>query len=343
MINIEKQLLETRKLIDNSANVPANIKNIVKAICCGYIRESNGKIPIDGIINVCNTKFIEVLPNDLSFKGENRILGETNTSYDKNCTIAHSMSYVNDENYIKLISILTHELGHVLTEFNPCTITENNTFPIVKRTNALYLNCYYENNELMASNHLGFCMSDGFLENISSQIFSSLKFHQELLAYGYDLQDYHYKDERLFPSRIYDEYKSCFVLFDEIMKGKLFDFSCQKYDTNEELMNDINKYKINVIFASIDQSNNALWQLKKYEGKSRNDEFDVLFKDYLSKKDVVLELAHILMEINGTEKTPKIDKLLMDYKNCLKKQSLLPLTLEELNFFDMKEAPSKFY
>ena len=57
-------------------------------------------------------------------------------------------------------------------------------------------------------------MADGFLESICSKIFASNEFREELKEAGYDLEDYIYKDERLFPSRVYDEYKACFELFD---------------------------------------------------------------------------------------------------------------------------------
>ena len=57
----------------------------------------------------------------------------------------------------------------------------------------------------------------------------------EIVKEKYDLKDYVYKDKRLFPSRVYDEYKACFELFDYVMNGALFDLSkgCYDYYDNE--------------------------------------------------------------------------------------------------------------
>jgi len=129
----------------------------------------------------------------------------------------------------------------------------------------------------------GFRMSDGFLESLCSRIFMSQEFREDLKAVGYDLEDYVYKDERLFPSRVYDEYKACFELFDYIMDGQLFDFSCKKYETNEEMIADINRYRLNTIFEYLDKSNDALWKLKKFEGKESSEEFQSLLEEYKDK------------------------------------------------------------
>ena len=119
-------LKEVDELIENSNNVSLELKPIVKAICKGYIRESNGKIPISGIINVCNTVFNKVDSSDTEFTGENKIFATTTTDYDEKCNVIHRVDYINDSNYKKLITILTHELGHVITEPAPCFINQNN-------------------------------------------------------------------------------------------------------------------------------------------------------------------------------------------------------------------------
>ena len=98
---MEEVLNKVSELIEKSNNIPNEIKPIVKAICRGYIRESKGKIPIEGIINVCNTTFIKIDENNKSFSGEEKILGNTETNYDKECNVTHKMSYINDSNYIK--------------------------------------------------------------------------------------------------------------------------------------------------------------------------------------------------------------------------------------------------
>ena len=321
---MEGLLNKTNTLIDESTNIPKEIKSIVKCICRGYIRESQGKIPIDGIINVCNTTFIKIDELDTTFSGEENILGSTETDYDNNCHVIHKMSYINNSNYIKLITILTHELGHVITESKPCSI-KNDVYPLVKRTTTFYQNCIYENGNLMASNCYGFRMADGFLESISYKIFSSPEFRQELLQEGYDLQDYEYKDERLFPSRIYDEYRTCFELFDYIMDGALFDFSCISFNTNEELVKYINEYKLNTIFSYLDKSNDYFWLLKPFEGKAWSKEFDEIVTKYQEYKEISLNLAIILLEMyNKTE--DETFKILYDtYSKTLEKQKTLPL------------------
>ena len=326
---MEAVLNKVSELIDKASNIPNEMKPIVKAICRGYIRESKGKIPIEGIINVCNTTFIKINENDKSFSGEERILGSTETNYDKECNITHKMNYINDQNYIKLISILTHELGHVITESKPCQITKEGIYPLAKRTTTVYQNCQYKDGELQATNWFGFRMADGFLESISTKIFASHEFRQELLESGYDLKDYIYKDERLFPSRIYDEYKACFELFDYIMNGELSNFSCMTFSSNEDFANYINKHKLNIIFNYLDKSNDLLWNLKIYEGKEYDEEFNQILKKYIEAKEISLNLSKACLELYGkTEDDKKFQELYDTYTSTLKKQKQLPISNE---------------
>ena len=60
-------------------------------------------------------------------------------------------------------------------------------------------------------------------------MFLSKEFRNELKEAGYDLKDYIYKDERLFPSRVYDEYKACFELFDYMMDGLYLIFPVEHF------------------------------------------------------------------------------------------------------------------
>ena len=328
---MEEILNKVSILIEKSSNIPNDIRSIVRAICKGYIRESNGKIPIEGIINVCNTTFRKINENDLSFSGKKRILGETKTDYDNKCNVIHQMSYINDSNYIKLISILTHELGHVITESRPCAINDNGIYPFAKRTTTVYQNCEYQDGKLCATKWFGFRMADGFLESISTKIFESKEFRKELLESGYDLQDFNYKDERLFPSRIYDEYKACFELFDYIMDGALFDFSCMSFNSNEELVNYIKKYRLNIIFEHLDKSNDALWDLKEYEGKKYNDDFCNLLSQYIECKNTSLNLSKVCLEFYGKKDDDLIfQQLLNIYTSSLQRQKQLPIPNEYL-------------
>lgn len=320
-------LNKVSELIDLSLNIPVEIRPIVKAICKGYIRESNGKIPIEGIINVCNTTFVPINVGDMNFSGNERILGTTETDYDQQCNVIHKMSYVNDSNYIKLISILVHELGHVITESKPCEINSDGVYPFAKRTTTLYQNCFYEDGILkVKSGMFGYRMSDGFLESISTKIFSSPEFRQELFVEGYDLEDYVYKDERIFPSRIYDEYKACFELFDYIMDGCLFNFSCMSFNSNDDLRKFFVNNKLNVVLGHLDKSNDSLWELKSYEGKERDDLFDSLLQEYIEAKKVSLYVASVLCEKYGKSlDDPKYNELLSIYKSTLEKQKQLPI------------------
>lgn len=326
---MEELLNKVNSLIDESNNIPKELKPIVKCICRGYIRESKGKIPLEGIINVCNTTFIKIDEFDETFSGKENILGSTETDYDDNCNVIHKMSYTNNSNYIKLITILIHELGHVITESNPCSIN-NGVYQLAKRTTTFYQNCMYQNGNLMASNCYGFRMADGFLESISSKIFSSPEFRQELKEIGYDLGNYEYKDERLFPSRIYDEYKACFELFDYIMDGALFEFSCISFDSNEELVNYINQYKLNTIFSYLDKSNDCFWLLKTYEGKAWSEEFDEIVTKYQEHKEISLNLAKIYLEIYNKTEDEQFKILYDIYSKTLEKQKKLPLRNENI-------------
>ena len=142
---MEEKLNEVSILIDNCKNIPIEIKGIVKAICRGYIRESKGLIPISGIMNVCNTIFNPINEDDIEFRNTDMRFAETNTNYDENCNVIHTLSYLKCSDYIKLISILCHELGHVITESKPCEILENGIYPIAKRTTTFYFNYDKEN------------------------------------------------------------------------------------------------------------------------------------------------------------------------------------------------------
>ena len=323
---MEEKLNEVSILIDNAKNVPLEIKGIVKAICRGYIRESKGLIPLSGIMNVCNTMFNPISENNLEFRNTDMRFAETETNYDENCNVIHKLSYINYTDYIKLISILCHELGHVITESNPCEILENGIYPIAKRTTTLYFKCIYENGKLFAQKYYGFRMADGFLESICSKIFMQPEFRLELFNLGYDLKDYIYKDERIFPSRSYDEYRACFELFDYIMNGDLFKFSSMSFNSNQELSSFINEKKILVIFDYLDKSNDLFSKMKEFEGKDRTESFDELLNEYLQAKDLSLSLADMLMELYQKDKFDlKYQELLETYKNTLKKQKLLPI------------------
>ena len=321
---IEK-LDEVNSLIDNASNIPLDIKPIVKAVCRGYMRESKGLLPLEGINNVCNATFVRIAEDDDLFRGENKIMGETKTDYDEECHVKHIMSYINDSDYLRLVTILTHELGHVMTEYAPCSIN-NGIYPIAKRTTAFYLSCYYDkDNCLYAKNIFGVKMSDGFLESISTKIFASREFREELLEAGYDLGDYVYKDERLFPSRVYDDYKACFELFDYIMDGTLTDFSLRNFSSNLDLVKYINDNRLSLIFSYLDKSNDALWSLKKFERKDYSEEYKELLDDYKEKKSFSLTLASELATIYGkNENDSKYQELTDTYRNTLHKQVLLP-------------------
>ena len=329
---MEEKLNQVNELIDNTTNIPIEIKSIVKAICRGYIRKSKGLIPLEGIKNVCNTVFVSKSENDESFRGKDKVFATTETNYDNECNVIHKLEYINDCDYIKLISILCHELGHVITESKPCERNNKGIYPIAKRTTTIYFNCYYENNSLSAQNSYGYRMADGFLESICSKIFMQPEFRYELLNIGYDLKDYVYKDERIFTSRSYDEYKACFELFDYIMNGELFKFSCMTFDSNQELLSFINNYKLQYIFNYLDKSNNAFSKMKKYEGKEKDDKFDELFKEYLNAKEVSINIADVLVEFYKKDINDlKYQELLEVYKNTLKKQKLLPIAPQDIN------------
>jgi len=326
---MEEVLNKANVLIENANNIPNDIKPIVKIICRGYIRESNGKIPIEGIINVCNTTFEKIDENNKSFSGNENIMGNTNTDYDDDCNVIHKMCYMNSSNYIKLITILTHELGHVITESKPCVIFDNGIYPFAKRTVTIYQNCLYKENQLQAQDCFGYRLSDGFLESICTKIFDSSEFRQEMYAAGYDLQDYIYKDERIFPSRVYDEFKACFELFDYIMDGALFDFACMSFKSNEEMIEYIKKHKLNIIFEYLDNCNDALWAMKSYEGKESDDKFINLLQVYLNHKDIALNVANVVLDLYGkNEKDIIYEKLYEIYSSTLNKQKQLPIPEE---------------
>ena len=60
------------------------------------------------------------------------------------------------------LSILTHELGHVITESKPCKIDNNGIYSWAKITTTFYQNCGYQDGELHANRWFGFRMADVF-------------------------------------------------------------------------------------------------------------------------------------------------------------------------------------
>ena len=191
-------------------------------------------ISLEGIENVCNTNFVRIDESDKDFSTENNYFGNTDTQVLSDGKLKHTMSYVDASDKIKLIMILTHELGHVMTEYKVNKVLENGSFPFMKRTGTYYLNSYYENGVVKAKSWYGFRLSDGFLETICGSIFQDELFREEIGLAGYDLGDFVYKDSRLFPSRVYDEFRDCFLLFNEIMGGKLFEFAWMNKENDEE-------------------------------------------------------------------------------------------------------------
>ena len=90
-------------MILSSPNIPEEIKQIVLAICKGYVRATNGLIGLENVQSVCNTKFKSIQEDDLEFAGATKIMGQTSTAYDESGKVSHIMYYQNASDYIKLI------------------------------------------------------------------------------------------------------------------------------------------------------------------------------------------------------------------------------------------------
>lgn len=245
---MEEILLLVDKMLKESNNIPGELKGFVAAICKAYVRNSNGMISLKGIENVCKTKFVKINENDKAFATENNILGRTDIQVLSDGNLSHIISYVNANNMIKLIMILTHELGHVITECKVNEVFDNGHFPFMKRTGTYYLDSFYEENTLKANSWHGVRLSDEFLEAICESILKDEIFREEIRLAGCDLEDFVYKDSRLFSSRVYDEFRDCFKLFDAILDGKLFEFACMEREDNVDYINFINENRIYLIY-----------------------------------------------------------------------------------------------
>ena len=314
-------------MIDDSPNIPDEIKAIVKAICKAYVILTNGLIGLNHIKNVCNAKYVVDDANDEESSTYDNVLNMPETTYDKKCNISHVIHYVNDPEYMKLLTILTYELGHVITESNPCEILDNGNYPIIKKTNAVYLNCTYdENGALTTTDECGFRTSDGFIEHMGFMIFEDETFINELADNGILIGGCEYRDQRLFPSRIYDEFRICFELFDFLLNGELFTFSCTTYPSNREIIDFINRTNYFVISKYLDHSNDALWALKKYEGQPSSKEFEKDFLSYTNSKGAVLALADELYRQmpNKPQNDSKYKELRKAYEECIYTNTLLP-------------------
>lgn len=317
-----------------SSNIPSNLKGVVLAICNGYIRETDGNLPYEGIINVCNATYIEHPENDKEFLGKYGNLATTEVNYDENLNVSNILEYTNFANPIKTITLLTHELGHVMTNFAPNNIIKisetEKIFMICKCTGSFYLNCSYDDNDnLCAASKFGFCFSDGFLETMGMKIFKQEEFRKELKEIGYDLGDYVYKDKRLFPSRMYDEYQKMFVLYDYIFHGELFPFCYSDFKNDSELLNYIRTNKLEMFLPVMDECSIAFSLLKEYEGKESDERFLKLFADYLEKRKAFLLCTEEMCELERVSlDDPKYIELLSSYLDNLSTQELLPLPSE---------------
>ena len=329
---MDELYLKTEKMISNSTNIPNELKSIVASICKGYIRETNGKINAENIQLICNTFFEQKDENDKYYRGIYNIYGSTLTDYEISGNVKHKMCYINTTDYIELIMILTHEIGHVITEYDTFPANEKGIFPLIKKTINYYKNCYYKDGKLYAESQTGFRITDGFLESISSKIFASSEFRQELLEKGYDLKDYVYKDERLFPSRIYDEFKACYELLNKVFAGKLFEFACTNYNSIEEIRNFLSDNRLTNIIYRVDDCNEAMVVLKEFEGKERNIRFKIYAEEFLEAKKRVIKLIKEYAELNNLTDDEEYQKLLNSYINTIKNQPLLPFSDEETSY-----------
>lgn len=76
---MKEKLILVEKMIQNSQNIPSELRGFVSAICKGYIRHSKGMLSLKGIENVCNATFIKVAENNQDFATENNFFGSTDT------------------------------------------------------------------------------------------------------------------------------------------------------------------------------------------------------------------------------------------------------------------------
>jgi len=331
---MENILLETERMVKSSNSIPEDIKAFVLAICKGYIRHSNAMIPLIGVENVCKTNFIRVEEDDKSFSTVNNIFGLTSRKIMKDGSLENTMYYINANNKIKFVTILLHELGHIISVYKVNEVLENAEcpFPFFKDTLCFYGDLKYENDMLMCRLVRGFRINDGFLETICSSIFSDPVFREEIRLAGCDLGDYVYKDKRLFSSRIYDEFRHCFQLFNEIMDGKLFEFACMFKENNNELLKFIINSRIDNLFKFVDKTLESLWCLKKYENKERDENFELLATQYLENKSELLKVADFLTKEDANKE--KINILRSIFADMTKFKGTLPFTDKELSYFD---------
>ena len=337
-------------LIDKSNNIPDDIRPIVKAICQGYIRETGGEISIEEVIRVCETKFTPQKDGLTKYDNKFKPFGLTDTTYDNDGKVRHEMEYICDlSDPIRLISNLTHEIGHVITERNAnTTLNKDNDFrfPLVKKTADVYLTVYYDKEQMMCEYSMGYRMTDGFLESISSRIFASSEFREQIKQAGYDLQDYQYKDERLFPSRIYDEYKACYELFNFLTDGAIYDFAVKRFRKDKDIVDFVLKYNLGKIYMKTDKVNDTIWDLKPYEGKAADDEFREILNSYTESKKQVIDYALELKK--AKEQTSnfdydEFDRLLNNYKKIIEKQKELPIPESYKFMDDDKEQFTNFW
>ena len=186
---MEEKLLLVEKMINESVNIPNDIKGFVLAICKGYIKHSNGMISLKGVENVCKTKFVRIEEGDKGFATENNYFGGTDTQILNDGSLVHTLSYVSASNKIKLVIILLHELGHVITDYKVNKVLEDGLFPFWKSTLSFYTHLKYIDGELNCSSVNGFRINDGFLETICGSIFSDPIFREEIRLAGCDLGD----------------------------------------------------------------------------------------------------------------------------------------------------------
>lgn len=315
---------QINQLIDNSNSIPNPLKPVVKAICRGYHRQISGRIPLEGYQNMAKATISRRSESDPGFNTDEHVLGYTHTHYNEDCTINHRIEFLGSENIIKVLAILSHEIGHVITESNP-TNYYSGKFPYVKRTAGYYSDFEQVGDSMYCSGDHGHRVSDGFLESVCTKMWASPEFRKEMSILGFDLKDYQYKDPRLFPSRSYDEYKAGFELFDYVSLGAITDFACKSFPTNGDMLEFIEDTGLDSIYYSLDQSDRAFSDLKIFEGKPSSPKFVFQLKRYQMLKKATLKLAKFCADVSRVSETPEYKKLYEAYSNTLSLQKLLPL------------------
>lgn len=298
------------------------LKKIQNSIVNAYIRQSGYRLSIEKCKDILSRTSFSTYE-----EREDKMLGYTVYRVEKN-KVYTEIHYEGHESLIKTAMILTHEIGHAIVAFDPLIEKEQVIFS--KRA-------LVEEGE----NKTGDYMTEGFLEEISDQIWKDSLFLLELRQIGI-AGVYTYKDPKIFPfPSYYEEYKILYRLSNALLRNSLFldAFAPTTKRMQKELP--ISYIEWNNLYEEACESLETLFKKEVRDSKV----VQYYFEEYFYKKDQLCEKMREIYKVKeeeyNEEEKRKIETLFNLYIQNIEALSSLPFTEEQKRKYSIKEKEKK--